>query len=442
MDPRLQLAINNDDVAELHSLIVEERKLLDRLSKEPFPDTPLHIAAAAGKTHVAMEMAILKPWFARRLNPEGYSPMHLALQYEHYPTARALMTLDPKLIRVRGQGGVTPLHYVAGKEGDSELELLAEFLSACGSSIEDLTSHCETAVHVAIKKHNLKAFKVLFGWLKRHHLTKILDWKDEDGNNVLHIAASENQPKIIKRLIWYTKVNAKNFKKETALEIFQVNATHDPNVAKRLRLQGYLARLFTRPHSLSEFFSSKLTVGERCEYFFGVQNESARDMILLVSTLIATATYQAALSPPGGYWQDSNTNSTVVATKSNGTEPHVAGNMILNGARLYVFTVFNGTAFFFSIFTIWAIAIAHFPKTFMVYLSMSILGLSYFISHLIEFPNSNEFAKKMLEGFYGSLLLAALFLPVLVWAMNVRVIKGIDTTRRRIHIVLGSKDRK
>ncbi|XP_039167392.1 ankyrin repeat-containing protein BDA1 [Eucalyptus grandis] len=413
MDPRLQLAIENDDVAELHGLIVAERNLLDRLSKEPFPNTLLHIAAATGKTHVAMEMAILKPWFARRLNPDG-------------------------------RDGFTPLHYVASEEGDSERELLAEFLSACGSSIEDLTSRCETAVHIAVQNYNPRAFKVLFGWLRRHRLTKILNWKDEDGNNVLHIAASKNQLEIIRLLIGHTNVNARNFDKKTALEIFEANSPYDPNVAKRLRRRGCFARPFTPTLSLSEFFSKGLTAGEKCAYFFGVQDESARDIILLVSTLIATATYQAALSPPGGYWQDS-TNSTVVATDSNSTameKPHRAGNMILNGTSLYVFTVFNGTAFFFSIGTIWAIAIAEFPKTFMVYLSMSILGLAYFISHLIEFPNSDEVAKRMLEGFYGSLLTAALFLPVVVWGMHVRVLKRIDATGRGVRIFLGTKDRK
>jgi len=68
-ETRLQQAIANDDVDELHNLIVEEPELLDRLSKHPFPNTPLHIAAAAGKTKIAMEMVILKPSLAQKLNP-------------------------------------------------------------------------------------------------------------------------------------------------------------------------------------------------------------------------------------------------------------------------------------------------------------------------------------------------------------------------------------
>ncbi|XP_030440291.2 ankyrin repeat-containing protein BDA1-like [Syzygium oleosum] len=344
MDPRLQQAIEHDDVDELHRFIVEEPKLLDRACKGPFPNTPLHIAAAAGKTQVAIEMAILKPSFARILNPEGYSPMHLALQHEHYQTARALMKFDPKLIRVRGRRGITPLHYLTEKEGDNELELLAEFLTACKSSIEDLTSQCETAVHVAVKNHNLKAFKVLFGWLKRVYLTKILDWKDQDGNTVLHIAISEKQPEIIKLLIGYTSIDAKNFQDKTALEIFLVNPSGDQSVAKRLRWEGRRAKYFAPTLSLSQFFGSDLDRFEKLACSFGIRYESARNIIFLMSVLMVIFGFQYGLTLLEGYWQNSSlnptANSTVVATNSSGTatgKPHHAGNLIPEGWLLYTF---------------------------------------------------------------------------------------------------------
>ncbi|KAK3433650.1 hypothetical protein EUGRSUZ_D00953 [Eucalyptus grandis] len=198
----LQKAIADDNVNELYSLIERDENLLDHGSKGPFPNTPLHDAADKGKTKVAMEIATLKPSFARKLNRGGHSPMHLALQNKHYHTARALMTLNPKLIQVRGRDGITPLHFVARETGDNQqenvelLKLLAEFLSACKSSIEDLTNQCETAVHVAVRKGNTEAFKVLFEWLKQVHLIEVLDWKDQDGDTVLHIAKSKRQPEV------------------------------------------------------------------------------------------------------------------------------------------------------------------------------------------------------------------------------------------------------
>ncbi|KAF8008326.1 hypothetical protein BT93_K2105 [Corymbia citriodora subsp. variegata] len=385
MDPRLQLAIENDDVDELHRLIVEERKLLNRASKDPFPNTPLHVAAAAGKTQVAMELAILKPSFARKLNPEGYSPMHLALQYEHYHTVRVMMTLNSKLIQIRGRCGITPLHYVARKEGDIELELLAEFLSACKLSIEDLTNRCETVVHIAVKNHNLKAFKFLFGWLKRVHLTQILEWKDQDGNTVLHIAASEGQSEL---LIGYTTIKAKNFQGKTALEIFQMNPSGNQDLANRLHRLGH--QTVTPTLSLSQFFSKELTAFEKCVNFFRVQDESARNIILVMSSLIAAATYQAALTLPRGNWQDDSpntpTNSTSVTANSSSIalgKRYEAGDAILSGLYLSLYATCNSLAVFTSIATIWATTFTAEANP-LFYIPMPILCVAYFFSLLSQ----------------------------------------------------------
>lgn len=119
--------------------------------------------------------------------------MHLALQNNHSRMVRGLVSIDNSLVSIKGRGGITPLHHVA-RTGDAEL--LSELLFTCPSSIEDLTIKCETAVHIAVKNQQMMAFKVLLGWVKRVNKEEILDWKDEDGNTVFHIAASINQTEV------------------------------------------------------------------------------------------------------------------------------------------------------------------------------------------------------------------------------------------------------
>ncbi|KAF7848767.1 hypothetical protein BT93_L1582 [Corymbia citriodora subsp. variegata] len=326
---------------------------------------------------MAMEIAILKPPFTRKLNREGYSPMHLALQKKHYHTVRALMTLDPKLIRVHGRGGITPLHFVAGEIGDNEQE--------------------NTAVHIVVKKGNTEAFKILFGWLKRVCLTVIFNWKDQNGDTVLHIVVSgEQQLEIIKLLIGYTKVHAKNLQHQTTLQIFQENPNCNQDVEDRLRCQEHRARRSTPTLSLSQYFSMELTCFEKYAGYFGTRNENVREMLLIVSTLIVTATYQAALTPPGGYWQDSSSNnpanSIAVTTNSSSIaigKPHQAGNLILSGANLLCFTILNNLVFTASIGTVWGTAITLYPDTKMVYLSLCLLSIAYFVFVTIEIPKSD-----------------------------------------------------
>ncbi|KAF8038720.1 hypothetical protein BT93_B1309 [Corymbia citriodora subsp. variegata] len=401
----LQEATAADNVNELYGLIEQDENILDYGSEGPFSNTPLHNAADLGKIKVAVEIAILKPSFARKLNRGGHSPMHLALQNKHYHTMRALMTLNPELIRVHGRGRITPLHFVAGEKGDDLqenmelLELLAEFLSACKSSIEDLTNQCETAVHVAVRMGNTKAFKVLFGWLNKVHLTEILDWKDQNGDTILHIAAFERQPKIITLLIKYVDVNAKNFQSQTALEIFQVNPIGCPDVAERFHHEGRQARRYTPTLSQWQYFQREQTNSEKWARFFNVQDKSNHDTIVVVSILFATATYQAALTPPRGYWQDSSSNSAFVTANSSNIaigKPHEAGGIILSGTRLILYSICNSVAFFASIATILLAALQLEVCAVLVILCVEIFCIAYFISITIQIPKTDMAAQDAL----------------------------------------------
>ncbi|XP_010039478.1 ankyrin repeat-containing protein BDA1 isoform X1 [Eucalyptus grandis] len=466
-ESQLHQAIANDDVDELHYLIVEERGLLDRVSKHPFPNTPLHLAAAAGKTQVAMELAILRPSLAQKLNPEGYSPIHLALQQEQYQTVRALMNFNPKLIRVYGRGGITPLHYVAEKEGDKELELLAEILYACKSSIEDLTSRCETAVHVAVKNHNLKAFKVLFGWLKRVHLTEILNWKDQDDNTVMHISVSgEPQKEIILALHAHVDLDVKNFQGKTAQEILQDSGKsagiegligkwtvenfkiNVKKTAMKIFRNGREGRPPTPALSLSELLSMELTIFERLASLFIVRDESARNIVLAVATLIATATYQAALSPPGGYWEDNSPNhpakSTVVTANSSAIaveKPHEAGNSILTGSKLYWFMVLNSTVFMASLITIWITAIPLVAHTRTVHLLTFLIAYAFFVTLRIELPKPDRVAGAAIYLSYLLPTFAFAYYFLMKYSTYPRQLKKF-ATGRRVGNFLKLKDRK
>ncbi|XVF75403.1 hypothetical protein PTKIN_Ptkin13bG0185500 [Pterospermum kingtungense] len=76
----LKEAAQSGNIDALYQLFRYDPYLLERIDEVPFIDTPLHTAAAAGQTDFAVEMLNLKPSFATKLNPDGFSPMHLALQ--------------------------------------------------------------------------------------------------------------------------------------------------------------------------------------------------------------------------------------------------------------------------------------------------------------------------------------------------------------------------
>ncbi|XVE69105.1 hypothetical protein DITRI_Ditri09bG0123900 [Diplodiscus trichospermus] len=200
---RLRGAAQAGNIDELYALIREDAYLLDSIDQIPFFYTPLHIAAAAGHTDFAMEIMNLKPSLALKLNPDGFSPIHLALQKGQNETVLDLLAMDynKDMLRVKGKEGKTPFHYVVGEA--VHVGLLLTFLLCCPECIRDVTNQNETALHIAARKNLFGVLQMLIGWLRRTDNKdgklwekEVLNWKNKDGNTVLHIAVSNNQPQV------------------------------------------------------------------------------------------------------------------------------------------------------------------------------------------------------------------------------------------------------
>ncbi|CAH2069981.1 unnamed protein product [Thlaspi arvense] len=193
MDSRSLWIAQSGDVNALYSLIQEDPCTLQKFEVAPFIHTPLHEASYIGKIDLAMELMILKPSFAKKLNENGLSPLHLAVENHQVELAQELIKFDPSLIRVRGRGGMTPLHLVARK---GDVDLLTEFLGACPDSIRDANVNGETALHI---KNRYEELKVLRGWMQRTRKSDALSTEfhvlnrcDREGNTALHLAAYKN----------------------------------------------------------------------------------------------------------------------------------------------------------------------------------------------------------------------------------------------------------
>ncbi|KAK8286502.1 hypothetical protein V6Z11_D08G296000 [Gossypium hirsutum] len=193
MNDSLREAAATGNIDAFYALIQKDPYMLERIDHIPFIDTPLHIAATEGQIKLAMEMMNLKPSFARKLSQDGFSPMHLAFRNGHTKLLLRLLKTDKDLARVKGREGMTPFH-CAATMGNSNL--LFHFLEACPECIEDVTVRDETALHLALKNDLLEAFNLLTGWLQSNRRRganelekKVINWRDDDGNTVLHIAA-------------------------------------------------------------------------------------------------------------------------------------------------------------------------------------------------------------------------------------------------------------
>ncbi|XP_007009507.2 PREDICTED: ankyrin repeat-containing protein At2g01680 [Theobroma cacao] len=304
---RLRGAAQAGNIDALYALIREDAYLLDGIDQMPFFDTPLHIAAAAGHTDFAMEIMNLKPSLALKLNHDGFSPIHLALQNGQKETVLDLLGMDKDLVRVKGKEGKTPLHYVVG---EADLSLVFTFLLCCPECIRDVTNQNETALHIAAQKNLLEALQVLVGLLRRtHHKDgklwdkEVLNWKDKEGDTVLHIAMVELL------LDCGIEKNAMNWSGLTAMDILQGQSQVDnKRTLEVLRYFGCSNASSIHTNStFVKFLRSKISFSERSNIVISRMRKNisngTRNALLVVLGLILTTTYQSAVNPPYDLFQ-------------------------------------------------------------------------------------------------------------------------------------------
>ncbi|KAL4388100.1 hypothetical protein GQ457_09G027900 [Hibiscus cannabinus] len=264
------------------------------------------IAASRGNAEFAMEMMNLKPSFAKKLNRDGHSPLHLALGNNRLQMVRLLVNADKDLVRVKGREGMTPFHQAVAA---NNLDAVAEFLVACPECILEVNIRGQTALHIAARGDLVEALQFMVHWLRRNGhkdgnvwQDEVLNSKDNEGNTVLHVAAINNHPRMI-RLLLNSSVdqNMKNLGNLTPLDILQhqANAQEARNILQRAG--GLNAADIPDILTLPDFLQTNITPYElMCKSLArqrrNISNKT-RSALLVVAGLMLTATYNASLNP-------------------------------------------------------------------------------------------------------------------------------------------------
>ncbi|KAL1532735.1 ankyrin repeat-containing protein BDA1-like [Salvia divinorum] len=350
-------------IEQLYSTIADEPNQLKKLDAIQFIQTPLHDAAAAGRTTLVVEIMNLMPALGKKLNTEGLSPLHMAVSKGRVDTALALAALDKQLVCVKGKGGLTPLHYAAAARpsDDKALELLAGLLAECPDAICVLNNRKQSALHVALENQNDDAALLLVNWLVIVAKESLLSTGDVHGNTSLHVAAHYcGQKDVLKSLTKLVIVKKENNYGETPMDVAIHHENHDavsmltkagapattakPHIPRSSK-PSLMVRYLRKPYA--DKWPEMLT---RAYYF--ITKELTMDMrntILVVAVLIATATYQGVLQPPGGvYSAEGAPDRLVRARRVLGDAKHPPGRMVMGTIKYSYFMPTNTLAFISS----------------------------------------------------------------------------------------------
>ncbi|KAG7574913.1 Ankyrin repeat-containing domain superfamily [Arabidopsis suecica] len=341
-------------------------------------ETPLHVASMYGHLSFVREILKLRESLGRELNKDGFTPLHIAASMGHVEVVRELLDkLSSEICLIKGKERKIPLHYAAMR---GRVCVLDELVSANPESLEEITARGETVLHLAVRFCQFDGFVVLLERLKEFDKLFVLNKKDNGGNTVLHLAVQKRQYEVIDLLLGskgsnntmardLIEVNSLNSNGFTPLDVlFHFGGEPEDSEIHQILCEAGAVRsrdLDTRQETRMENETTQseeslMTHKQWLDYFKykkdRVSPNEVRNVLLVIAILIATATYQAVLSPPGGVWQEDyciDGYCQVTNLKGNKTKPvYYAGTTIMGSKSWISYGIFiflNSIGFFTSI---------------------------------------------------------------------------------------------
>ncbi|KAL7121854.1 hypothetical protein ACP275_01G009900 [Erythranthe tilingii] len=343
----IQKAARIGSISLLTQLLEENPQLLLQSSSiSSMSENPLHTAVLLGHVEFINKLLSTNPELSKSLNSKGSSALHLASAKGHVTIVKELVSIDSSMCCVLDGDGRSPLHLAAIK---GRAVVLGELLRAAPPAAAVLTAAGESCLHLCVKYNRLESMKLLVQFVERDD--KLLNWRDREGNTVLHLSVAMKQIEIVKYLLSNTRIEAesRNANGLTPLDLLLQSTRDLRDLEIKQCLEKCRESVTLNDTDISEINkTTKNSAKKKHKHTDWLARK--RNALMIVASLLATVAFQAGLSPPGGVWQDDfsgNPNSTIRADK-----PHKAGQSVMAYTlpkKYGQYMIFNTVAFLASL---------------------------------------------------------------------------------------------
>ncbi|XP_059626953.1 protein ACCELERATED CELL DEATH 6-like [Cornus florida] len=277
--------------------------------------TALHAATISYDKECIEKLYDWEPSLIKKADVYGWSPLHYATWFGDVSAVRQLLDLDKSVayLAAEADDNKTALHLAASQ---GHLDIMKVLFSYCPDCWEMINSNCQNILHIAVENEKNETIQFI---LENSFSNNLINQKDIDRNTPLHLLCAKSD---------YQKYCLKDDRSEDS----------KAKVLTALKVV-YGGNREMYPHEVPE-------VSRRNKFKFKIHkgNDSTRlnelatkiaDNNLIVATLIATMTFAAGFTIPGGY--DGNDG------------PNQGMAVLIRRAAFKVFVLTDAIAMIFSI---------------------------------------------------------------------------------------------
>ncbi|CAN6703170.1 unnamed protein product [Malus baccata var. baccata] len=289
----------------------------------------LRAAILGGNKEIIQTVLRFIPWsVVGATDEEGMTPLTLGAYRGDIETVRSLLATGGGKAAANNQdkNGFAPIHLASRKGHINIVELLLEH---CPQPSTILDRNHWNILHTAVWHRRDDVVKYILDKVELHVL---INRKDKFGNTPLHLAVRQGYPQTVKILASNKRVNfsVRNKKGHSAMDIARMSLMGEKTLFLRRPLTVMALTLANASLPPEKSISSKLKPKE-ANYFNDTEQTGAVPYVapqdasshiqtvnnlLLVSTLVATVTFTAGFTMPGGYMSSgSDQGKSAMVTK-------------------------------------------------------------------------------------------------------------------------------
>ncbi|XP_075658598.1 protein ACCELERATED CELL DEATH 6-like [Castanea sativa] len=264
----------------------------------------------------------------------GWTPLHMAAHMGNKELVKLLLKNDNSIAYLKNKASLSALHIAAEK---GNVSVMKKLTTACPDIYELLNERDQSALHVAAESGERAAVEF---FLKRLEFNGLINEQDKEGNTPMHLAAINGHYEIVFQMASCRGVNAKimNIDGSTIMDIV-------PSGKLDFQLKGALWREGARP-GLMELLKRE----EKADNSMPKSSDTLKEAEFVVATLIATVTFAAAFTVPGGLKSQGVDEGSAVLSKTNAFQIFLIANSATFGLSLAsVFSHFSASAMILDI---------------------------------------------------------------------------------------------